>query len=96
MIDDNSKPTHRAGVIVQHVIDELVIYCPATAQAATLNHSARSIWELCDGVRTVQDISLELGERFGLPPDELLADVRAGVDRLYALGLVKCDDDSRA
>jgi pyrroloquinoline quinone biosynthesis protein D len=43
--------------------------------AAVLNETAVSVLELCDGVRTLDDIAATLGEAYA-------ADVRADVERL--------------
>jgi hypothetical protein len=70
------------------VLDELVVYCPEARQAVSLNPSARAIWELCDGSRTVDDICGKLNELTRAPLDLLRADVQAAIDRLESLGLL--------
>jgi hypothetical protein len=76
------------GVVTSEVLDELVAYVPATSQAVSLNVSARAIWELCDGTRTVDDICSELSEPTGMPPAALRADVQAAIDQMRDLGLL--------
>jgi hypothetical protein len=68
--------------------DEIVVYSPATSQAASLNESARAIWELCDGTRSIDDICTELAQWTRLPAAQLRDDVRNAVDRLRALDLL--------
>ena len=58
-------------------------------QAFTLNRSAVAIWELCDGTRTVEEITEELGQCLGRSRTTLLTDVMRGVNRLHELGLLE-------
>jgi hypothetical protein len=72
--------THRLG-------DELLVYVPRTDTAHALNRSAAAIWQLCDGTRTIADISREIGRSIGRPDEELLGDVTMAVSELRRLGL---------
>jgi Coenzyme PQQ synthesis protein D (PqqD) len=85
------KPYRRPGVIHYEAADEIVVYCPATSQAASLNESARAIWELCDGTRTIDDICTELAQWTTLPATQLRDDVLNAIDRLCALDLLTSD-----
>lgn len=68
----------------------MILYCPGTSDAVSLNEAARAIWNLCDGMRTVDDICVELAQRTGLSPEQLLDDVRSAIDRLHSLDLLNC------
>jgi hypothetical protein len=76
------------GVVTSEVLDELVAYSPASSQAVSLNVSARAIFELCDGTRTVDDICNELSGSAGMPPDALRADVQGAIEQMRDLGLL--------
>jgi hypothetical protein len=82
------KPRHVDGVVTSEVLDELVAYSPATSQAVSLNVSARAIWELCDGTRTVDDICNELAEAAGMLPEALRSEVQGAIDQMCNLGLL--------
>jgi len=82
------KPRQLPGIVTSEVLDELVAYVPASSQAVSLNVSARAIWELCDGSRTVDDICNELSEPAGMPPEGLRRDVQAAIDQMRDLGLL--------
>jgi hypothetical protein len=84
-----SKPRRREGIEAHSVLDELVLYVPGQELGVSLNPSARAVWELCDGQRTLAEISQELGQDVGCPGDDLLADVEAAVRQLSELGLVE-------
>jgi hypothetical protein len=88
VIAEGFKPAHESGVLHYRIFDEMVIYRPSTSQAASLNESARAIWELCDGTRTMEEICLELAKPLGLQPAQLREDVWTGVGRLCDLGLL--------
>ncbi len=64
----------------QPVDDELILFNPATETYFTLNRSAREVWELADGSRTLKEIAEELAVRYELAADRLIEDVSAIVD----------------
>jgi len=55
--------------------------------ALTLNETAVSVLELCDGNRTIDDIAVELGSTYAENPD-LRNDVAELIDAIAARGLV--------
>jgi hypothetical protein len=88
---DQARPCQRPGVVHYDAAGEIVVYSPATSQAASLNESARAIWELCDGTRTIDDICTELAQWTKLPAIQLRDDVLNAVDQLCALDLLTSD-----
>lgn len=82
------KPRQAPGVVTSEVLDELIAYVPAKAQAIAMNASARAVWELCDGTRTLNDICEELAEPAGMTAQALRDDVRSALDQLGRLGLL--------
>ena len=88
MNPDQHRPSQRPGSVHYDVFNERLVYCPDTQQAASLNESARAIWELCDGSRTIHDICAELASQTGLTTEQLWDDVRNAIDRLHDLGLL--------
>jgi hypothetical protein len=88
VINERSIPSRRPGVLHYELVDEMVIYDAVSSQAASLNETARLIWELCDGTRTVDALSAELAQHFEMPVDEIAASVREALERLCELRLV--------
>ena len=86
-----SRPSQKPGTLHYEVLEEMVVYCPDTMQAASLNESARAVWELCDGIRTIEDICTELASRVGLPKEQLQDDVNSVIDRLHKLDFLRHD-----
>jgi hypothetical protein len=59
-------PKARTNDLVESAIgDQVVVYDQATHQIHRLNSVVSTIWELCDGTRSVEDISHELPRRIG-------------------------------
>src|SRR5689334_24302981 len=88
-MSDPSKPLRRADVVHSVVLDEMVLYCQATSQAVSLNHSARAIWELCDGEHSSDEICHDLSRWTGIPAAELSEDVKSTLSQFEALHLVE-------
>jgi hypothetical protein len=89
------QPYRRGGIREYPLLDEMVLYFPEKEAAFSLNSSAKVIWELCDGRRTLADICRDLGGRLGCPADYLVADVEDAVGRLRTLGLLEVEDRDR-
>lgn len=62
----NFRPKARhKGLVVQEVQNEVLVYDTERYQAHCLNQSAASIWRLCDGVSTPEDIARKAGDQIG-------------------------------
>jgi hypothetical protein len=86
-------PRRKANVKEFVVTDEKLLYRPGDDLGLTLNQSARAIWDLCDGRRTVDDIVRELGQQMGCTEAPMLCEIQADVmsliTRLRDLGLLE-------
>jgi hypothetical protein len=83
------KLARNPAAVSSEVLDEMVVYVPDRSQALSLNESARAIWELCDGSRTLDDLCAELGHATGLAPSGLRDEVAHAVERLCELGALR-------
>jgi Coenzyme PQQ synthesis protein D (PqqD) len=70
-------PRHAAGVLVEALDDELVLYEPERAQGYVLNATAAYIWQQCDGQRDVADIASTFEFAYAIDPRQAVADVEA-------------------
>jgi pyrroloquinoline quinone biosynthesis protein D len=84
-----TRPARLSGVEEHPLGEELLVYDPRSETAYALNRSAVAIWLLCDGTRTVEEITNELGQFVGLSGAALLPDVIQGVTRLHESGLLE-------
>lgn len=57
-VGNGERPKMRErGLVIQEAADEILVYDLATNKAHCLNHSAAAVWRLCDGNKSVKDIS---------------------------------------
>lgn len=70
------KPTRprarRAGLLVQELADETLVYDLERDRAHCLNRSAALVWQHCDGQTTVSDLARLLQRETDLPADEAI------------------------
>jgi hypothetical protein len=81
-------PRRIDGVLEAALPDELLLHVPGDSTASVLNATARAVWELCDGRRSVEAIARELAQRFDAAPGDILTSVRDVVRDLARLQLV--------
>ena len=72
----------------QAVDDELILFNPTTETYYTLNRSAREVWELADGTRSLDDIARDLGSRYGINAEALRDDVATIINGFADAGLI--------
>ena len=86
------SPRRKAGVIAQQVLEEMVLYDGNTEMGYSLNASARFIWDLCDGNRTLATICEEISKDLDIEPEMLHDDVQIAVGELASLGLLRIEE----
>ena len=65
-MNTSQRPTARkAGLVIQEVPDEVLVYDLETNKAHCLNQSAAIIWRSCDGTNTVSEIAELVGAQAG-------------------------------
>src|SRR3954452_23707175 len=70
--------SNRNDIVVQELADEILIYDLNAAKAFCLNETAKLVYELCDGRRTVSEISRLMGVRLKAEVDEDLVRLAIG------------------
>jgi hypothetical protein len=80
-------PTPVAGVEMEVVEGEVLLYHPQQTRAVYLNATAALVWGLCDGSRSVAEIITLIGQSY---PDAvtLAEDVLSTVDQLRQNGVL--------
>ena len=81
-------PKQREDIIAQHVLNEMVLYDSEKEEGYSLNESARSIWDLCNGQRTIKDICQELATPLSIDPNLLYDDVLTAIQQLAGQNLL--------
>ena len=84
------RPSRVDSALEVRTGDEWVLYGRHGGVAAQLNESGRSIWELCDGERTLFEIVETLRDTYACDDEaELFVHVTAALQRLQGLGLLE-------
>ena len=89
---DDECPIPRSSVESYEVADETILYDRDRRVAFSLNTHARAIWELCDGARSVQQITSVLAEWLDRYEPDLHEDIRNTIHRFRELGIVSFRD----
>ncbi|HZQ07328.1 MAG TPA: PqqD family protein [Anaerolineae bacterium] len=87
MSSDVFPHARRAGLTIQPLGDELVLYDSTTDNAHVLNQSSTLVWQLADGKRSVETIAKLVAEELHSPPDEDL--VWLALSQLSKAGLLQ-------
>jgi pyrroloquinoline quinone biosynthesis protein D len=80
-------PTRAEGVESEVIDGEMIFYRPQTTSAIYLNSTAAVIWGLCDGKRSIRQITDLLGDSY---PDagDLTEEVLNAIGELRGSGLL--------
>lgn len=84
------------GLTVEEVGDELLVYDAAMNRAHSLNQGSATVWRLCNGTRSIEDLNAAAAEALGVEPD--MAMVRRAISQLDHAGLLEAEpvDNRRA
>jgi hypothetical protein len=84
----DSRPHRRDGTAAVELDDNLALYDDVGQLLVLLNPGAASIWELCDGATTLDEMVCILVETHGEDASAIEDDVHQTVRKLADLGLV--------
>lgn len=88
MPDPGTTPAHRPGVRFEELDGEAVVYDRVGKRAIYLNETATVVWKLCNGRRTVADISTLLSKEYPESAADIESDVSEAIDRMAAARVV--------
>jgi hypothetical protein len=61
-MDSSQRPIARkSGLVVQEMPDEVLVYDLNTNKAHCLNQTAATVWQACDGNKSISDIAAHFG-----------------------------------
>src|SRR5262245_61309664 len=75
---------------------ECLLYNPKRDEASALNRTANEIWQLCDGLRSIDGIAAALATRYGVNTELMVDEVARALGALHARGLIEYKDDAAA
>jgi hypothetical protein len=73
----SSKPRRQADYRLEMLDNELLIFHPSQATICYCNETASLVWQLCDGKRTVEEVTALLRDAFPEAADTIAGDVEA-------------------
>ena len=74
--------TQSTGFVVEEMDEEILLYHPNTHKAIHLNRTAAVIWKLCDGKRTVKELTECLAAEFPSAKLNIAHEVQEAIDQL--------------
>lgn len=83
-----ARPQPTAGLVVQPVDGELVIYDPGADALHHLEPTATAVWTLLDGHRPVRTVAAELADAYGTAEESIRGDVVELVRVIHDRGLL--------
>lgn len=87
MSSKNYPVSRKNDLVVQEIKGEVLVYDLNTHKAYCLNQTSALVWELCDGHRSVAEISRELDKKLNLQTGENV--VRLALEQLKREGLLE-------
>jgi hypothetical protein len=86
--EGGSVPVRRAGASAVDLDENIALYDDVGQLLILLNSSAGSVWQLCDGSTTVDEMVQALGEAYPDAAAVIGDDVRETLRKLAEMGLV--------
>ena len=84
-----NRPRVRPDLIFREIEGDFVLYDPVTDRTALLNASAAAILDLCDGSRTLDDITMEIVRRFDAGKESVGQEVEKVLRKVASRGLLE-------
>ena len=88
-IENETRPTRNPEMRVEKVDSDLLAYHPQGDRILQLNETAALIWGLCDGIRTVSDISRLLEEAYPEDSAQIHTDLVSVLNALEKEGCIR-------
>ncbi len=71
----NTKPIAKMkDIVVRDSENEILIYDPESNKAFNLNETTSQIWKMCDGKKTISEISSDLSKKWNTPVSDKVLD----------------------
>ena len=81
-------PVRRSGVRLRDERTQSLLEVPSSDAVYALNPTARAVWELCDGMTTLDELALAFCQVFSVSRSQAVAEVGAVLAQLAEAGLV--------
>jgi PqqD family protein of HPr-rel-A system len=84
-----NKPHVRDDLSLVTLDGETVVWDGTTGDVHYLNPTASIVFELCDGTGSVEELAADIADAFGMPVEQVQADVLAIVTQYREAGLLR-------
>ena len=91
MIEETETPQRQDGYRLEMIEGEALIFHPGQTKILYLNPSASVIWQLCDGQRTVGEITALLNDAYPDAARDIGGDVESTLEKLENHGAITLD-----
>ncbi len=88
-MDRSSRPKALAVYRLEVLDGEHLLYNPEQTRIVSLNETASLIWRLCNGERTVAEITSLLADAFPEAADAIADDVTVALEELLQHGAIE-------
>jgi hypothetical protein len=83
------RPRKRSDVLELDMGDGFILYNHDSSLVHHLNPTASIVWQVLDGVATVERLANEIADEYGLPVDNVGMQLTSLIAELDAMGLVE-------
>ncbi|HEX2294707.1 MAG TPA: HPr-rel-A system PqqD family peptide chaperone [Actinomycetota bacterium] len=83
------RPRKRADVLELDMGDGFILYNHDSSLVHHLNPTAAVVWQVLDGVATVEQLAREIADEYGLPVENVAMQITSLIAELDAMGLVE-------
>jgi hypothetical protein len=83
-----NRIAHAEDVIWRRIGDDVVVIKDDGQSIHVLNKTAALIWEICDGMCGINEITTRLCERFDVSFEDAYADVKEIIEKLTQAGIM--------
>ena len=91
-----TRPRRRADLADHPIHDDVIVYDPVARQTHVLNPTAATIWERCDGERTIDALVAGVAADYQLDTDAIADDISEAIRGFSELGLLEGTDPPEA
>jgi len=89
MIDMNSVPSKTEGLMERSLNDEIVVLSSKGDVLHTFSGTARFIWSMIDGNRTIESIARAMTDEYEVDEETARSDLERFLGDLLSLSLIK-------
>ena len=83
------RPRKRSDVLELDMGDGFILYNHDSSLVHHLTPTAALVWQVLDGVATVERLASEIADEYGLPVDNVAMQLSSLIAELDAMGLVE-------